>query len=440
MVAPGTPALLALVARARGAATAPERTFVLLDRTRDELPYHAAVLCRDGRLEHSGVSALDPLGPYGQWLARLAKACRARPAGALTADALDAALAQEAPQWWPPHLLWLPAADNAIGLLLARETPWSDAETAWLGEWFALWLVVDDAARLGARRGIVDWRVIGLRLRGGGGGRARLRWGWLAAAAFAGALCIPVHLTVRAAGEIVPREPTVLRAPLDGTARRLLVEPNQPVRAGQLLAELDDAAAESRLQVARQTLATAEAEWRQTSQAALGDARAKAQLAGALGRVEEKRTEVGYLGDQVRRTELHAPHDGVVLVDDPGAWAGRTVAAGEPLLRLARPDDQEVEAWLPVADAIDLAPDSAMRLFLASKPASPVAATLRLYAYEAQPRPDGVLAYRLRGRLVGPSHERLGLRGTVHADGERVPLAYWMLRRPLAALREVTGW
>ena len=32
---------------------------------------------------------------------------------------------------------------------------------------------------------------------------------------------------------------------------------------------------------------------------------------------------------------LLAPHAGVVLIDDAGSWAGRTVQAGEALMRLA---------------------------------------------------------------------------------------------------------
>jgi hypothetical protein len=33
----------------------------------------------------------------------------------------------------------------------------------------------------------------------------------------------------------------------------------------------------------------------------------------------------------------------------------------------------------------------------------------------------------------------VGLKGTVQLSGERVPLAYWMLRRPLATIRQALG-
>lgn len=429
---------LSLLAAARAAGTPAARRFVLLDGTREHLPYHAAALWLGGALAgHSGASSVDPLGPYGQWLQALARA-RAGQAGPFGEADVPARQATGWAEWWPPYALSLPLEGPGGGLwLLARETPWTDAEAQTLHGWLRLWQLAGAAAEAARPRRALDLGALATSLRGF---RPRLKAG-LALAALVALAGMPVTLTVRAPGEIVPREPTVLRASVEGMARRLLVEPNQVVKAGQLLAELDDATAASRLQVARQALATAEAEWRQTLQQALTDPRAKAQLAAAQGRMEEKRTEAAYLGEQVKRTELRAPHDGVVLVDDPGQWAGRTVAAGEPLLRLAKPEDQEVEAWLPVGDAVELPTGSPMKLFLSSRPSEPVRAQLQLYAFEAVPRPEGGLAYRLRGRLAPSSApERLGTRGTAHVEGARVPLAYWVLRRPLAALREATGW
>jgi biotin carboxyl carrier protein len=434
---------LDLLRAVRSAREVAERRFILLNRTRESVPYHAAVLWQGGELAgHSGASHVDPHGPYGQWLMAMAPVLRLREgAGIFTADEVPQHLKDGWQEWWPPHALWLPAPEpQGTGWLLVREMPWLDDELRWLAQWWALWLLADQAASSGGPRRVVDWQALLRAVRSARPWKASGRRRWIGLAIAVAVALLPVRLTVRAPGEIVPREPTVLRATIEGMAQKLHVEPNQAVRAGELLAVLDDAAAASRLQVARQALVTAEAEWRQTLQQALSDPRAKAQLAVVQGRVEERRTEVAYLGEQVRRTELRAPHDGVVLVDDPGAWAGRTVAAGEPLLRVARPADQEVEAWLSVADAVELPDGSPMKMFLSSRPASPVAAQLRLYSYEPQLRPDGTLAYRLRGRLNEAARERLGARGTVHVDGPRVPLVYWVLRRPLAAMREATGW
>jgi hypothetical protein len=440
-MAPSVEQMLGLLESARSAGGQTQRGFVLLNATREALPYHAAVLWRDGRpTGHSGVGEIDTLGPYARWLLRLGRACAERPAGTIGPDVVETSLREEWDQWWPRQGLWLPGSDGSTHLMLVREPAWTQAELVWMHEWWSLWQLAEQAARAGEPRKVIDVRLAWQRLLGWRGWATRSRRVWVICIALLTVQLIPVRLTVRAAGELVPREPTVLRATVDGMASKLHVEPNQPVRQGDLLAELDDATLASRLQVARQGLATAEVELRQALQQALTEPRVRVQLASARGRVDERRTEVSYLAEQLRRAELRAPHDGVVLIDDPGAWVGRNIVAGEPLLRLARPEDQEIEAWVAPADAIDLSEGTPMLLFLSSRPTSPVRGRLRSYGYEALVRPDGSLGYRLRGSLDEPARERLGARGTVHLQGPRVPLVYWVFRRPLAALREATGW
>jgi len=439
-------ATLQLLQACRRAATPAERRFVLLNRSRDAWPYQLALLAAGGRvLAHSGVGQVEMLGPYAQWLQRVLAVVSTRAPGSFEPGDLPPALAAAWPEYWPPHGLWLPApaapapaaGDESPGWLLLRELPWTEREAQALARWWQLWLQDDRLAERAAQArpafSVAGWLRALWRTPPG------RRWAVVLVSLLA-VLCWPVALTVRAPGELVPRHPVVVRAQVDGTVRMLKVEPNQPVRAGQLLAEMDDAGWQSRLQVARQALATAEAEWRQTSQQALMDPRAKAQLAAAQGRYEERRAEVAYLGEQVQRSVLVAPQDGVALIQDPGSWPGRSVGAGEAVMKLAAPQDQEVEAWLPVADAVDLPAGTPMALHLAGRTGAPVVATLRLFAFEAEQRTDWGLGYRLRGTLQGPSTERLGARGTVRLEGPRVPLVYWLLRRPLATLREATGW
>ena len=49
-------------------------------------------------------------------------------------------------------------------------------------------------------------------------------------------------------------------------------------------------------------------------------------------------------------------------------------------------------------------------------------------------------AYRLRATLTEPTGHRVGLKGTARLQGRWVPLAYWVLRRPLASVRAAVGW
>jgi multidrug resistance efflux pump len=192
--------------------------------------------------------------------------------------------------------------------------------------------------------------------------------------------------------------------------------------------------------VAEQALATAEAEYRQTAQQALSDNKFKSQLAVLQGKIEERRAEMEFLRGQVERAHVVAPRDGIVLIDDPSEWTGKPVSTGERILRVADPREAEVEAWLPIGDAIPIDPGATVHLYLSASPLSPVTAEVRYVSYDAMQRPDGSYAYRVRAKLAEPTLHRIGMKGTARVNGHWAPLAYWLLRRPVAFVRQTLGW
>ena len=456
--------LLDLGRRAREARSEAELSFLLVNDSLALTPYRQAALWWHGRgvATLSGLVQADRNAPYVQWLDRLAQAVAdTRPAAdpaaprALVANDLPQAVAAEWSQWWPAHGLWVPLAggpsDGAgasadgpeAGLLLAGDLAFDETAQALWREWAAAWWHAYTALRATQRRrGLRLWPWAG---RSGGlqASERHSRWwrrpGWLLALGLTAAAFVPVRLSVLAPGELVPHQPTVVRAPLDGVIDVFHVRPNQTVRKGQPLFGFDEALIQSRLEVAQQALATATTEKRQAQQQALVDARVRPQLAVLDGRIEERRAEVGYLRDQLRRTRVLSPGEGVALLDDATEWIGRPVSVGERVLRIAAVDDIEVEAWLPIADAIALAPGATIRLYLHADPLRPVDARLRLLAHEAVQRPDGGFAYRIRATLDSPTAHRVGLKGTAKIEGERVIALYWALRRPIATARATLG-
>ena len=138
-------------------------------------------------------------------------------------------------------------------------------------------------------------------------------------------------------------------------------------------------------------------------------AEAEAEAMAAMG-VEEKGAVVVTAG--------HGWHPGVV-----GLVAARLKE------RYGRP-----------AFAIALEPGSAVKLHLNSSPLFAVSATLRYVAHDAVQRPDGSYAYRMRATLDDKTDHRVGLKGTAKVSGSWVPAIYWMLRRPIAAVRQTVGW
>ncbi len=448
--------LTSLASRARGATSAAQLRFQLVNDTHQLTPYRQAALwlTTGGVCALSGVVQVEANAPYTQWLAQVMHHCHTHlvKSAAVDVQTLPAELAAQWSDWLPSHAWFLrldsvPPGGTPVGaLLLAREAAWTARETRLLQEWADTWVHAWSALTRTTRwRGL--WPRAAAthveadtdRLAPHSAPGPRRRW-LLTTSALALVLALPVRLTVLAPGELVPARPEVVRAPLDGVVAQFHVQPNQRVRQGQPLFTFDLALVRNRLEVARQALATAEAEYRQAGHLALTDARSKAQLATLVGRIEEKRAEALYLEDQLTRAQVVAPRDGVALFDDPSAWIGRPVTVGERILRVAALDDVEVEAWLAVADAIPLPADAGVSLHLNADPLSPVKARLRYLSHDALERPDGSYAYRLRASLREPTAHRVGLKGSVRVSGRWVPLGYWLLRRPWASLRSTIGW
>lgn len=347
-------------------------------------------------------------------------------------------LARNWAEWWPDYALWV--GFPAGGFLLVRESTWTESEQETVREWVDTWWHAYGAVQEPQRRTL---RGNVRRLRAYFNGQPGRAWWRRPTLLWSGLVLLtmacPVRLTVMAPGELVPAHPVVVRAPLDGVVDVFHVQPNQLVKKGQPLFGFDEALIQSRLEVAAQTLSTAETEYRQTSQQALVDAKSRPQLAMLTGKIEEKRAELDYLNDQLARSRVLAPQEGVVLFDDPSEWIGRPVVVGERIMRISKPTDIEVEAWLPMADAIPLAPDASVSLYLNASPLLAVDAKLRYMAHDATQRPDGSYAYRVRATLEGTTDHRVGLKGTAKLHGNWVPLGYWVLRRPLATLRSLIG-
>lgn len=451
--------LLGLARRCREAEEA-ALGYMAVNETRDLAAYRQAVLWQEGRgtVALSGVVAPEANSPYLLWLERLMRRLASADFPQAAATTLTAAdvpdeLSAEWPEWLPAHSLWLPWRVKTLqgGWLLARDDPWRPEEIGLLWEWQGLWAQswalahasIDAQGRW--QRFVAWWPAALQRLRQPGALRAGARWLWRTAAgrwtlALLLLLTLPVRLSVLAPGQLVPAHPAVIRSPLDGIVDRILVQPNQTVEAGTPLIEFDRISLASRLEVAQQALATADTEYRQFAQQAVTETKSKGQMAALQGRIEEKRADVAYLDALNQRAALTSPRAGIALLDEPSEWVGRPVTTGERILVVADEHDAEIEAWLAPGDLIDFPAQADATIYLNTQPLSPLSGQLRYVAHEALPQPEGGYAYRVRAALAaGEIAPRVGLKGTVKLKGRWVPLAYWVLRKPLAVARGFIG-
>jgi hypothetical protein len=439
----GLSTLLQLEKETRHALNDRELGFIMVNETRQLLEYQQAVLWKrhaSGRVRVeaiSGLSQIERNAPFVVWLQGFLKRTLKTVRGSayvIADDEVPDRFREGWKEWTSAHVLLCPLFDRGGlllgGLWLSRDTPWNESEVA-LAERAA------DAYAY-AWSGLVSHGKHGWRglLAGLATHRVRL----VLLLIITAAMFLPVRQSVLAPAEVVARDPMPVSAPVEGVIKHFHVEPNAQVRAGDLLFSLDDTVLRNRHEIARKTLDVASADYLRVSQKAFSDEQSKADMALLRAEMQQKSAEVSYTAELLERIDIRALRDGVAVFNDPNDWLGKPLATGEKVLSLTAPLDTELKIWLPVEDAISLEQGANVRMFLNIDPTTPVSAQLTQTSYEAQVTPAGVLAFPLRAFFADAStRPRLGLKGTAKIYGEKVTLFYFLMRRPIAAIRRITG-
>ncbi|GEN26245.1 efflux RND transporter periplasmic adaptor subunit [Halomonas cupida] len=385
----------------------------------------------------SGLATPREQTPYLQWLKRAGRWLDAQQKDAtpqvLSRDHLELPddIAEGWSQWWPAVVWCVPLHGRdgqRLGLavfLLDQSPPQTLREQmpALANCWAFCWQALEPKRR--------KWRVPGKRIA------------WLLLVAAVAVMFIPVRQSALAPAQIISHDSMLITSPLDGVVADMLVAPNQSVSRDTPLFRLDTTSLESRAEVLRQQLAVAEAELNAAGSLAFDDASSMAEIARLRAQRDQRQAELEGVEAELARTTVHAPTSGVAIYRDEDDWQGRPVSTGERILQLADPGQPEIEVQLAVADAIALEPGSEVTLFLTAYPLEPIKGEIIETNYQARPDDNGVAAYRLVASIDADDdteHARLGLYGTARLYGEEVSLGYYLMRRPISALRAWTGW
>ncbi|MCH7840848.1 MAG: HlyD family efflux transporter periplasmic adaptor subunit, partial [Planctomycetes bacterium] len=269
------------------------------------------------------------------------------------------------------------------------------------------------------------------------------KWRKIAVAAilFVAALgLIRVPLRIVAPCEVAPRDPVVVAAPLNGVIDEIPVWPGRSVEVGDLLAIYDKRVATEELKVARQQVEIIKSDLQRSRVQAFDSPAERSRIKLLENRLEQEKTRLGIAQYRVDKLEVRAPVRGTLMFADPHEWRGRPVQVGERLMMIVDPERTKLRIWLPGHDNINFDRDKPLTVILDSDPSSSRTARLSFVANHSQMNPDGVTCFRAEAEWIqGPSNIKMGLQGTAILFGERVSLGYWLLRRPLAALRRFIG-
>jgi multidrug resistance efflux pump len=422
--------VLQLQERAR-TASREELPFVIVNETVQAVGYDQAALwdARGPRVVAvSGAAQPEPTSPYVLFLERLCRRIAASEAISDVHTPPRVACDADWREFLAPHALWCPLVERrpVAGLLLARQDPWTEGERQLLAALCGAYAQSWELARARrARPRITPWR----RLR-------RLAIVIVGVVALTLSF-LPVSSTAVAPAEVTAANPVFVRAPFAGVVDSISVAPNAEVHAGEVLVRLDRHQLDAQQHVAAKSVEVAQAQLRQAAQEAIADPRAREQLAPLRGKLEEAQADLEYRRTLLERADIPAPADGVAVFNDPGEWIGRPVETGERIMLVAPPTSARIEIELPVADAVTLSEGARVIFFDNINPDHPTEGRLVFASYATSLSRSGVLAYTGRADLAPGTALRLGLKGSAKIFGPRRPLVLWLLRRPLAWLREL---
>jgi multidrug efflux pump subunit AcrA (membrane-fusion protein) len=251
----------------------------------------------------------------------------------------------------------------------------------------------------------------------------------------------PVSLTALAPLEIAARDSYVVAAPIDGVIEELAVAPNAAVREGQLLLRFSDTVLRNKFIIAEREVSIADARLKKIMQQSFSDIRGRHEVGLAQTELKLKRAERDFARDILTRAELKAGRTGVALLGDPRDLIGKPVATGERIMEIADPRRVEIRIDVGVSDSALLETGARVKAFLDSDPLRPREGRIVRADYQARVRDGNALTVRAVAEFDAPAADppRLGLRGTAQVYGTTVPLIYYLLKRPLAALRQWVG-
>lgn len=251
----------------------------------------------------------------------------------------------------------------------------------------------------------------------------------LAAVAYA-----PVPYRASASAHLEGTMQRALAAPADGFIKSAQARPGDEVTRGQVLAELNDE--EFRLERDRRQSELVQL------QSALGDALAKhdyAQIGVLSAKAQAARADVDLAEQQLQRTRLEAPFDGVVIKGDLSQSIGAPVRQGDTLFVLSPAQGHRIILDVDEKDIADVDLGQHGRLTLSAYPGQSIPFTVKRITPLAVAR-DGRNFFEVEAATEEAStHLRPGLQGVAKIDVDRRALA-WVLGHDLWHWVRLTLW
>lgn len=262
----------------------------------------------------------------------------------------------------------------------------------------------------------------------------------LAAALLLLLFLVRIPLRIVAPCEVIPENPYVITAPLEGIIEEIVVKPGELVKKGNILFEYDKRAPMHELRMAEKQVAMVQSEVNRAMTLGNVDKKSLAEVVILKAKLEREKVNLDYAKHQAELLHFRSPIDGVVIFDNPEEWQGRPVKIGEKILTISDPEQSRIRVWLQEHDNINLDLNTPISIFLNINPIKSYQANLIYVANEATLSDKKVPSFIAEADWVDkPKDVKLGLTGNAILYGERVTLFYFIMRKPWGTIRNFLG-
>lgn len=251
---------------------------------------------------------------------------------------------------------------------------------------------------------------------------------------------IPTPLRIVCPCEIVPKDPVLITAPLEGVIETIHVKPGEIVAKDTPLFEYEKSYPLKELEVARKQVEVLQSEVKRASTLGYHDQKVRTDLSILGLKLEKERANLDLAEFRAGHLIVESPINGVVVLDNPDEWRGKPVRIGEKILAVTDPKDCKVRIWMPEGDNVEINRDVPITIYLNVSPEQSHNAMITYIANETVISDHQIPSFITEAHLTEMTPDiKLGLKGTAVLYGDKVSLFYYVMRKPWALLRRFTG-
>ena len=270
-------------------------------------------------------------------------------------------------------------------------------------------IVLRQQATAGFWQGIKQRLVATLQTTlGGNSWRAKLIAGALVVLLVV--LFVPIEYQLSADASLQTTEKHLVVSPQDAYLGKISVRPGDAVKKGAVLAQLND----DDLRLERRKIASQAQQYRQAYDSALANSnRVEAAIANA--QLDQANIQLQLIDQQLARTQLVAPIDGIIVSDDITQTRGAPVKQGDVLFEVAAGQHYRVQLFVDERDIAQVQQGQSGQLKLASLPTETFNTRVKLITPISEVR-EGRNYFRVEMEIIDVANKvallRPGMTGT----------------------------